>query len=474
MKKEKMNRLAFRGGAYSLIITAVVLAILIAVNIFASALPASYTKPDISASKLYSVTGNTKVVVNGLDRDVTVYWIVQAGQEDTILERLLEKYESLSDHLTVVKRNPDVYPTFAQQYTDEDVQNNSLVVECGGRGRYIGYDDIYVQDVDMYSYNYTVSFDGEGAITSAIDYVTSDDLPTLYLVEGHGEADLPSGFAETLTKENIETQRLALATVDEIPSDADALMIYAPQSDISEEEKTMLTDFVSGGGKLIALVGPVEDDELTNLTSLLANYGVTAQSGIVVEGERAHYGFQRPYILIPDMGESEITQPLADERYYPMMPIAQGLVTSGNVNGTVTELLTTSDEAFSKLAGFDLDTYDKEDGDIDGPFALAVDIEDDGGGELVWFSSSDMLDDVYNAYSSGANNDLVMNALSKLVGEREALAIRSKSLNYNYLTISESSSGVIKAVMIGIVPLAFLGIGVWVAVRRRRLGNETV
>ncbi|MEI3581018.1 MAG: hypothetical protein V8Q30_14110 [Acutalibacteraceae bacterium] len=33
-----------------------------------------------------------------------------------------------------------------------------------------------------------------------------------------------------------------------------------------------------------------------------------------------------------------------------------------------------------------------------------------------------------------------MNALSSLIGEREALAIRSKSLNYNYLTITESTA----------------------------------
>ena len=435
--KNRANKLALRGGVYSLAITAVVLAIVVAVNVFAESLPATYTKQDISASKLYSITSNTKVVVNGLEDDVTVYWIVQADQENTVLERLLEKYDSLSDHLTVVKRNPDVYPTFAEKYTDEQVQNNSLVVECGERSRYIPYDDIFVTDVDYYSYSYTTSFDGEGAITSAIDYVTSDDLPTLYLLEGHGEADLPSGFAETLGKENIETAELTLATVDEIPEDAAAVMIYAPQSDISEDEKTMLAGYVSAGGKLLVLSGPVEDGMLTNLAGLLENYGVTAQDGIVVEADRSHYAFQQPLILIPDMGESEITEPLIEDRYYPRLPIVQGLVTSGNVN-------------------------------------LAVDIEDDGGGELIWFGCDELLDDMYNAYSSGANSDLVMNALSELIGEREALAIRSKSLNYNYLTISESASGVLKAVMIGLVPLAFLGIGIYIVVRRRRVTNETV
>ena len=131
------NRQALKGGSYSLAMTAVVLAVLVAVNVLVSALPTPLTKYDISSSKLYSITSNTKVVVNALDRDVTIYWIVQSGEEDDVLSNLLAKYESLSDHLQVVKKNPDVYPTFAQQYTDETVKNNSLVVECGSKNRYI-------------------------------------------------------------------------------------------------------------------------------------------------------------------------------------------------------------------------------------------------------------------------------------------------------------------------------------------------
>ena len=117
------NRIAFQGGTYSLVITAVVLAILVVVNVLAAALPTTYTKFDISSTQLYSVTSNTKAVLHALDQDVTIYWIVQADQEDDILSNLLSKYESLSDHISVVKRNPDVYPAFAEQYTEETVTN---------------------------------------------------------------------------------------------------------------------------------------------------------------------------------------------------------------------------------------------------------------------------------------------------------------------------------------------------------------
>ena len=468
------NRIAFQGGTYSLVITAVVLAILVVVNVLAAALPTAYTKFDISATQLYSVTSNTKAVLHALDQDVTIYWIVQADQEDDILSNLLSKYESLSDHISVVKRNPDVYPAFAEQYTEETVTNNSLVVECGEKNRYIAYDDIYLTE-SLYGYTTSASFDGEGAITSAIDYVTSEELPKLYQLEGHGEGELPSGLSDQIEKDNMELNTLSLLNIDAIPEDAACLLIYAPSSDISEEERDMLAEYVTGGGKLMVVSGPTEDGTLENLNSLLETYGVTVADGIVVEQDREHYAFQTPVVLMPDIASSEITDSLVEERYFPIITMAQGLQVGTNTSGaTVTELLTTSDQAFSKADGLNITTYDKEEGDTDGPFALAVSVEESSGGQLVWFSSSTFLDDVYNAYSSGANVNLAMNALSNLIGETQAMAIRSKSLNYNYLTISDSTSSLLKVLMIGVFPLTYLAIGVGVVLYRRRRQHETV
>ena len=472
LKKNPPSLNAFRGGSYSLIISAVVLALLVVANVFASALPSAMTKYDISSTKLYSVTSNTKVVVNALEQDVTIYWIVQSGKEDDIIENLLSKYETLSGHIKVVKKNPDVFPTFTEQYTNETVQNNSLIVECGDRSRFIGYDDIYIQEADVYSYSYNTSFDGEGAITSAIDYVVSEELPQLYMLEGHGEAELPATFSEQIEKENIEVSSFSLLTVDSVPEEADCVLIYAPTSDISEEEQKMLANYVTDGGKLLVMAGPTKEGTLKNLYGLLEAYGVEASDGVVIEADREHYAFQAPYVLLPDMAGSDITDSLIEENYFPIMPISQGMkITGSSGNGTVTELLTTSDAAFSKIAGYSLSTYEKEEDDIDGPFSVALSVEANSGGKIVWFASSSFLEDMYNAYSSGANGDMAMNALSSLVGESEAMAIRSKSLNYNYLTISASTSSLLKVMMIGVFPLLYLGIGICVVLTRRKKQN---
>lgn len=475
IKAESMshNRIALKGGSYSLLMTGIVLAILVVVNIFASVLPAAATQYDISSTKLYSITSNTKVVVNALKKDVTIYWIVQADKEDDVIENLLAKYENLSDHIKVVKKNPDVYPTFADQYTSEEVPNNSLVVECSDRNRFISYNDIYLTEENMSSYSADQSFDGEGAITSAIDYVVSEELPGLYILEGHGETELSSVFKEQIEKENMETITFSLLNEDNVPKEADCVLIYGPTSDISAEEKDMLTEYVTGGGKLMVLAGPLKEGKLKNLYSLLEDYNVEVTDGIVVESDRERYAFQAPYVLLPEILSSEITKPLIEENYYTIMPIAQGLKVR-DTSGTVTEILTTSETAFSKIAGYDISSYEKEDGDADGPFALAVSVDCQNEGQIVWFTSSNLLDDMYNSYSSGANLDLGMNALSILIGEREAVAIRSKSLSYHYLAISESTASLLKIIMIGVFPLVFLGAGVYMIISRRRRQNEPV
>ncbi len=414
------------------------------------------------------------MVVNALKEDVTIYWIVQSGEEDDVIENLLDKYESLSEHLQVIKKNPDVYPTFAAQYTDETVQNNSLVVECGEKSRYIDIDDIYTGELNPYTGTYSATdFDGEGAITSAIDYVVSDELPRLYLLEGHGEKELPAGFSGQIEKENMETVQLSLLTADEIPKDAACIVIYSPASDISQEEQKMLEEYTAQGGKLLVMAGPTEDGTLENLYGLLSEYGVTPNEGIVIEGDREYYAFRAPYVLLPDLASHEITDPLIEENYRPILPIAQGLTVSGT-DSAVTSLLITSDDSFSKAAGYTLDTYEREEGDTDGPFTVAVSVETGGEGKIVWFASSEFLEEMYNAYASGANVDIAMNALSYLVGETEAVAIRSKSLNYSYLTISESTASLLKVIMIGLCPSLYLTAGIVVVLRRRRRQNGTV
>ncbi|MBQ6542665.1 MAG: GldG family protein [Lachnospiraceae bacterium] len=478
-KKKSGSKIATKGGVYSLIITVIVLAILIVVNVLFKRIPSNATRYDMSASKLYSVTSNTKAVVNTLKQNITIYWIVQAEKEDTIIENLLNRYDDLSELITVQKINPDVYPTFMANYTDEQVSNNSIVVESGSRFRYIPYEDIYITKVTNSYYGTTEqSFDGEGAVTSAIDFVVTDDLPVLYILQGHGEKAIEGEFLDALKKGNIETRTFSLLNLTEVPKEADAVLIYGPESDITESELEVLRDYIYEDGKLLVFSGPTESGTvLENLNALLGDYGVTVEPGIVIEMDSMHYMATQyqavPYYLMPFVDDTDITASLVKNNYYVIVPIAAALKLDPTVDKEdVTPLLHTSDVAFSKVAGFKMKTYNKEEGDIDGPFTLGLYIKDIHGGRIAWFASSGMLDSAPISYSAGANTDLAMTALNTLVGEREALAIPAKSMSVEQLTITDSAKTTLKILMLAVFPLVLFGAGIIVLLYRRRMQNE--
>lgn len=468
---------AFRVGGYSVAAVVIVLAIAIVINLLAAAIPARYTQFDTTSNQLFTISDQTEKVLDSLDGPVTIYWIVRAGQEDETLGTLLDRYAALSSQIRVEKKDPDVYPTFVQQYVSGSVTDNSLVVESGQRSRYVDYYDIYEYDYSSYYYtgSYSVSFAGESALTSAIDYVVSETLPTVYALTGHGESELSSTFASAVEKENIEVLSLSLLTQEAVPEDADAILICAPQRDISEEEKELLLAYLQKGGSLMLLTSPLQDGALTNLEAVMAEYGVTAQEGIVVEGSQNYYAGGRPYLLLPSLSSHAITAPLSENGYYVLLPVAQGLTVSDGLRDSlsVTQLLTTSSSAFSKLAGYDLTTYEKEDGDIDGPFALAVAVtetlEDDQETNIVWVSSGALVDENYNELVAGGNQDFFLNALNWMCEQDESgLSIHSKSLSYEYLTMSSGTASCLTILIIAIIPLVYLVIGITIWVRRKR------
>lgn len=467
---------SFHAGGYSVAAAVIVLAIAVAVNALVGNLPSTYTKLDTTANGLYTVSEQTEKVLSGLDEDIDIYWIVRSGYEDSNIATLLDRYSSLSDKIRVTKKDPDVYPTFAKQYYDGQLYNNSLVVCRGDRYRYIDYNSIYEYDYSDYYSGGSVSqnFAGEGELTSAISYVVNDAMPTLYILTGHGEAELSSTFKTAIEKQNIQTESLSLLTVEAVPEDAGALLINTPQSDISEDEAQKIADYLASGGRLMLVTDPPKDGALTNLEALMAGYGVEAVDGIVVEANQNNYAWGTPYYLLPDLKSHSITEPLIDGGYYVLLSIAHGLRVSDTLPDgvTVDTLLSTSSSAYSKAAGYDSTTYEKEDGDIDGAFALgaAVTAENDDGStaQIVWVSSGALLDEQSSSMVSGGNLDLFLNAISWMCGHEDGISIHSKSMNYEYLMISSSSASVMTAVIIWLIPALFLGTGVCVWLRRRR------
>lgn len=477
MKKTKdtFGTRSTKAGSYSFFLTIIVLAILVLVNVGLSFFPDSYVQEDLTANQLYSISSQSKVLLSSLKEDVKIYWVVASGEEDEYVEKLLHNYEDYSSRVTVIKKDPDLNPDFTNSYTDETVYNNSIIVECGEKYRYISYENMYEMSSSSYYSMYSTSdkFAGESLITSAISYCTTEELPVIHVLEGHGETEFSDSFTEALERDNLETETISLLNYESVPEDVECILIHAPSTDISLEEKDMLIDFLENGGRVLIISGTSEESELTNLNAVAEYYGISVQEGVVIDSSTDHYVFNSPVLLMPDMNSSEITDPLISDNYHVIMPVSKALdLSSASEDVTVTSLLESSDESYLKEEGYDITTYEKEEGDIEGPLTLAAlitkEVEDDNQMQLVWIASAELLEESYNSYSSDANEDFVLNALEMMCEKDDSISVRSKSLTNEYLTVSTSDASLIKVVTIGVVPAIYLLIGIIVVIRRKR------
>ena len=473
--REQFGTRSSKMGSYSFFLTVVVLAILVTVNITLSFLPDSYVQEDLTANQLYSISSQSKVLLSSLEEDITIYWVVASGEEDEYVEKLLHNYEDYSSRVTVEKKDPDLNPDFTNNYTDETIYNNSVIVECGDKYRYISYQDMYeTSSMSYYSmYSSADEFAGESLITSAISYCTTEELPVIHILEGHGEAELTESFQEALERDNLETETLSLLNSETVPEEVSCILVNAPSTDISETERDMLLDFMERGGRVLIISGTAEEEQLPNLKSVMENYGISVLEGVVVEENTDNYVYGNPVLLMPEMNSSDITDPLMEDNYQVVVPVSKALdVSEASEDVTVTSLLESSEESFLKDEGYDIETYEQEEGDIQGPLTLAAlvtkDLEDDQQMQLVWIASSMMLEEAYNSYSSDANEDFILNVLEMMCEKDDSISVRSKSLTNEYLTISTADSSMIKVATMGVIPGIYLITGIVVAVRRRK------
>ncbi len=473
--KKSINKKYLKNGSYSIAISVVFVIIIIVINLIVGEIPSKYSQIDISDEKLYSIGDQTKSLLKDLEKDVTIYQIAQSGSEDETIKNLLQKYKDESDHIKVEQKDPIVNPKFVSEYTSDQLSTNSLIVVCGDRNKVVEYNNLYESSMDYSTYSYsTTGFDGEGQITSAIAYVTSENLPILYELEGHGEGELASAIQEAIEKSNIEIKALNLLTEGSVPENADCLLINSPSSDISEDEKTAILEYLENGGKSM-IFSDYNQNEMKNFDSILENYGVKRTEGIVLENDTQHYAMQTPYYLVPDIGSAEAVSKAAAAGYYVLAPYAQGIQKTESVRDTVTieSLLTTTDSAYSKT-NMQSDTLEKEKEDIEGPFDLGVSItenvENDKETQIVYYSTSNLLDSQINQMVSGGNETLVMSSLNWMCSSDEStmVSIPSKSLEVSYLNLTSYDISFWTICTIGLIPGFFLVAGFVVWFKRRK------
>jgi ABC-2 type transport system permease protein len=466
-------------GGYATVITAVVIAIAIILNVVVTMLEDNIgLRWDLTKHKVFSLSDTTIEILKDLKDDVKIYSLYPVGKENAMMKELLQRYRNQSDRISVQNVDPVRNPTFAQKFDKEKrgLPNGSLIITDKSEKKFK-----VLNEYDLYGFNYQAqtidSLQAEQKITSAIVYVTAEENPVVYFLEDHQELSINTDLyflKDTLENENFVVDTFSILRDDKELKKGDTLVIASPKRDLTEEERKKLADFLSKGGKAIFLMDPLKED-LPNFETLLKPYGIILDKSVVIEGNQSYF-YNTPLLLVPRMESHDVTSGIMASKLSVVLPVARSIqVPEEEREGITVDPLFTSTELSWTKTDPESQSLQKEEGDKEGPFVLGVAITKEYGktkeddtrivviGTSQFISSSDIA-------SLSGNLDLMMNSVNWVRNKKDSIIIRPKSLMPEQLNFQNRTQVLLLVgLVLLVVPLVVLGAGTVVWFRRRHL-----
>ncbi len=498
-EKKIKNKRAAKLGSVTLIGAAIVLAVVIIVNVAVNLLPSRFTKYNLSKNGVYDISDATRELVAGISDKVNIYVVSESAATDKVTLEYAKRLADLNPNIICEQVDPNIKPGFIGNYTEETLESsdtNIIVANASnGRSKVIKQSEIYYrqyseQEVAFYAYYYNQQvdnptyFDAENCLATAIDYVTTDKLPTVYYTSGHGETALDVTVTKLISAENIVLRELPTLTADKMPEDADVIILNSPTLDLTADETSVLSGFVDKGGNVILVTnlgGNYSTLELPNVYGFTRSLGLDYGYSLVCEGSESHY-YRIPPCVYAQVAENEFSSSLQQNVRVIVLAAHEILKTEETPEGvTVSELLTTSVQGYvkdlSKYFGEtvndpeggeqtrpQLNNYEKESGDREGKIITGA-MSKKGDGALLWFSTDTILDGSTVGYY--ANVPYMLSVISKLSGKTTVATASAKALQVQALQVTEGSANIWGTIIIGIVPVILIAVGLIVWYRRK-------
>lgn len=485
----------FRYGGFALLVTAIVLAVAVLVNVVLGIVEDNWALAiDLSPSRVTDFDEATYDTLEDVDKDIVLHLIFQDTTQTELrvqLEEMAKKYHSINGHITYDYIDPYTEPTKLSRYVDTSsvsLAEGSVIVSLADdtKSRYIIKSDLYnysyVEDsTSSWGYSYQQAFNGEAKLTSAIKYVSSDDTPNVYFLAGHNEVsmDYCSYFVSYLEDENYSVQSLTLGG-DTVPGAGDTIIITCPQADLTDDEYVTLSEWLQGGGRLLmSMDNSVSMSDLPNFASLLEIYQLSYGEGYVVEDGNATSNWTSSQSMITPVlnTEHEITSTLVENNKYLRTYLARPINNCDiPLSGVLYEvLLSTSDGAYVKPTDSATDMTDRTDAVAEGSQILAYcaysspDYQDTSKDTRIVLLSSPYFYADTNLITQSYNLDFSMACVEWLVNRDVSVYVRASQILNTTLEISDTSTVITIAVVSLMIPLLVSVAGVVVWVRRRRL-----
>ncbi len=481
MKKGLISKRSLRFGSYSVVLTILVVAAAIILNVIVGGTQLrDKLKIDLTSNKLYSVGNKTNEVLNELDEKVQIIGLfdetqMSSTQYSQVIE-FIKQYESRSNMIEVKYVDTDKNPGYIINELDPDgilgIRKNDFVVKSEKRSKVLSTYDIFEYTYNQSNYQpYKTGLNAEYAFTGAIRFVSADTIPVLYYTEGHGEGNLDSGYSalkSSMELNGYELKSINLASVEKVPEDAFAVMFVSPKQDISTVEKERLTVFMEGGGNTVFLLDPIQGNtSLPNMEDFLAEFNIGLGHDVIFEMAANRSAYGQPYYFMPTVVNNSVNSNLDPGNFSLFLINSRSISILKNEKEwiTPTALLTTSSEAIGMALADGAE-------DNPGPLNAAVAVENKGGLKMSktlvvgnsFFASDEGLD------ASGSGKKFLINGINWLQNDVQDIYIPVKKYTYQRIEgITQQTLTILFIGLVIVVPLIIIGMGVFVWLRRRHL-----
>ena len=465
------RRRSVQTSTNAIIVTLAVMAILGVINFLAVRYPA---RVDFTENKLFSLASQSKQVVQGIKDPLKV--LVFDSNPDPQSRTLLQQYQQVNpEAFSFEFVDPQAQPNLTLQY---EIRNaGDIVLEMGDRTKKL--------DAPL----------SEAKLTPAVASLGSPRQTLAYFIQGHGELALGgdqnslSQAVKAMEQEGITVNTLNLAVQEQVPPDADLLIVAGPQRPFLPSEVEVLTQYLKQEGNLLMLLDP---DTQLGLESLLKAQGVELDSRLVIDQSSSTPAWP----LVVDYGDHPITKAFRGQISF--FPEARAILTPDQANANLTVLLMTSDVSWAEAnpKGDDLKPDPKR--DLQGPLNLGVAIStpleapkaeakssqpaaetadakppqpdsepadtqspppaaEPKESRLVIIGDSDFAKTAF--FSEELNGDLFLNAVNWLARDRDdpTLSIRPKEPKNRRLELSPEKGRLLSWLGLGLLPLGAFG-----------------
>ncbi len=459
----ELGKTAASRGTFFVGMTAVSTLAVVALLVFGNFIVAKNPKSwDLTKNQIHTLAPDTVKTLEGLTADVTATaFYTTAEPQFAALTEMFKRYEAKSSHFKYEFVDPIKDPLKADQF---NVRANGprVVVKLGAT-------ESRFQEIN------------EESLTNAIVKVTHSATKKVYFTTGHGESD-PDDAGETglsevkkrMDNEGLKAEKLNLASVTDIPADAQVVVIAGPAKPFQPGEVDAVKRFLDAGGKALVMVEPPPTE--SGLEPLLKTFLVEPDPTIVFDPISRLFGASEVVPVVQSYNaESDLAK---DFKLNTVFPTARPLTVLHDpaVTGVVAKPVALSmPSAWGETtpAG----NVQRDEHEKGGPFPLLVQVtKDTKAPEANLTKRSDQArlivagdrDFATNKFRNAfGNEDLFLNCVNWLSEQTERITIRPRLRDASRLYLTPNQQATIFILAIDVLPVTLLALGLAVWLVRR-------